>query len=33
MNGYLIFFAGVFMRVMLLSFALSVISFIGGGKR
>lgn len=32
MNGYLIFFAGVFMGVMLLSFALSLISFIGGKR-
>jgi len=32
MNGYLIFFVGVFIGIMLLSFALSMISFIGGRK-
>jgi len=32
MNGYVIFFAGVFVGIMLLSFTLSVISFIGGKK-
>jgi len=32
MNEYVIFFAGVLVGIILFSFALSVISFIGGKK-